>query len=330
MWTPSHKIVFVIIVLLCIHYVAKVALDKFGALESPDTTEGFDGEATGTITKLNPTDNTLYSWVTDTQLIYDDFYAGVYDQLCQQSARSQAKVAVLMSMWGKQTTPKEMVILDAGCGTGHATLSFAKMNCGRVIGMDYAPAMLKQAETVVQPAAKLSEAQNSVVRWRQDSLINPSACSAGEFTHIVCFYFTYYYLKNQEEFFRHMNLWSRPGGKLALEVVNKHKFDPILESASPFVAFSLQKYSKERLRKSKVTFDKFDYEAEFVLSDPKAEFYETFRFKNGHVKRQKHQFLMPNISAIVDTGKRAGWKYIGSQDLNPIGFEYGYLLLFEK
>jgi NRAMP (natural resistance-associated macrophage protein)-like metal ion transporter len=120
------------------------------------------------------------------------------------------------------------------------------------------------------------------------------------------------------------------GGCFVVQVVNREKFDPILESASPFLGFSVQKYSKERIRKSKVVFDKFDYEAEFILSDPKAEFYETFRFKNGHVRRQKHEFGMPNIEAIVQMGKRAGWKYVGYQDLNPLGFEYGYLLLFEK
>jgi hypothetical protein len=67
-----------------------------------------------------------------------------------------------------------------------------------------------------------------------------------------------------------------------------------------------------------------------LTADPKAEFYETFRFKNGHVRRQKHEFLMPTIEQIVQMGKRAGWKYVGYQDLNPIGFEYGYILMFEK
>jgi len=143
-------------------------------------------------------------------------------------------------------------------------------------------------------------------------------------------YFTFYYLPDQEEFFRFANMWMKPGGKLIIEVVNKYKFDPILESASPFLAFSLQKYSKERIMKSKVTFDKFDYEAEFQLTDPKGEFYETFRFKNNHVRRQKHIFNMPTIDAIVKMGKIAGFKYIGFQDLNALGFEYAYLLQFER
>ena len=92
----------------------------------------------------------------------------------------------------------------------------------------------------------------------------------------------------------------------------------------------MQKYSKERIQKSKVTFNTFEYESEFQLIDPKAEFYETFRFKNNHVRRQKHILNMPTIEAIVKMGKAAGFKYVGYQDLNAVGFEYAYLLQFER
>jgi SAM-dependent methyltransferase len=189
--------------------------------------------------------------------------------------------------------------------------------------------MLRQAEKTALEA-KLTPEEANNLRWRTDSLKNPSACAAGEFNHIIMFYFTFYYLPDQEEFFRFANLWMKPGGKLVIEVVNKFKFDPILESASPFLAFSLQKYSKDRLLKSKVTFDKFEYESEFELTDPKGEFYETFRFKNNHVRRQKHVFHMPTIEAIVNMGKAAGFKYEGFQDLNALGFEYAYLLQFTR
>ena len=301
-------------------------MDKFSSYKLI-VKEGFQGE----ITSIQPTDNSLYTWTTDPQLIYDEFYAGVYDQLSNQVQRSQAKVALLSSIWKKGSpNMKEWSVLDAGCGTGHATAAFAKLNAGRTVGIDSSAAMIRNAETVVLPASKLTDEQKQTIQWRVDTLVNPSACAAGEFTHVVCLYFTFYYLKDQEEFFRHMNMWTKQGGKLVVEVVNKHKFDPILESASPFLGFSLQKYTQERIRKSKVTFDKFDYEAEFMLTDPKAEFYETFRFKNNHIRRQKHQFLMPDIKDIIEMGKRAGWTYKGYQDLNPLGFEYGYLLLFEK
>jgi SAM-dependent methyltransferase len=322
-WSGLQYFCLFILVVFCLNYLILLAYDRIGK-KSAYVSEGFETDSTKESTV------SLYTWISDPQLYYDDFYAGVYDQLCNQHHRAKAKIQILKSLWEKSSPIEEWSILDVGCGTGHSTVELAKLGAGRIVGMDYSTAMLKQAETVVQPQAKLDSRQSSSIVWRRDTLLNPSACSASEFTHCICFYFTFYYMQNQEEFFRFMNLWIKPGGKLCVEVVNKYKFDPILESASPFVGFSLQKYSEERITKSKVTFDKFDYEAEFTLTDPKAEFYETFRFKNGHVRRQKHVFYMPTIEQIIEYAKLAGWKYIGYQDLNPVGFEYCYLLTFEK
>ena len=111
-------------------------------------------------------------------------------------------------------------------------------------------------------------------------------------------------------------------------MVNKYKFDPMLESASPWVGFSLQKYSKKRITESNVTFDKFQYTGRFDLYDPQAEFIETFRFKDGTIRRQKHKFTMPTMEEIVKIGQAAGWVYTKYIDLVMVGFEYSYLLFF--
>jgi hypothetical protein len=111
-------------------------------------------------------------------------------------------------------------------------------------------------------------------------------------------------------------------------VVNKYKFDPMLESASPLVGFSLQKYSKKRLTESNVVFDKFTYTGRFDLYDPQAEFTETFRFKDGTVRRQKHKMTMPTMEEVVKMGQAAGWIYTKYVDLVVVGFEYSYLLFF--
>ena len=83
--------------------------------------------------------------------------------------------------------------------------------------------------------------------------------------------------------------------------------------------------------KSKVKFDKFDYEATFGLdpdSPSMGEFRETFRFKDGTVRRQAHSFFMPDITLIVNRAKSAGWNYKGFVDQTRMGFEYSYLLMF--
>ncbi len=253
--------------------------------------------------------------------LYDEFYASVYDQLSQQATRTAAKVAITLQEWQKKGWKAEqMTVLDAGCGTGAALAALNKMKVGRILAVDKSEAMLAQA--------KKHNPGVLTIDYRKADLMNPSALSGGEITHACCYYFTLYYLPDKEAFFRNLYLWVKPGGEIAIEVVNKYKFDPMLESSAPWVGFSLQKYSKKRVTESNVVFDKFNYSAKFDLIDPAAEFRETFKFKDGNVRRQKHTLQMPTIEQIVKDGQAAGWTYVNSVDLVSIGFEYSYLLFF--
>ena len=253
--------------------------------------------------------------------LYDKFYASVYDMLTQQQTRTAAKVALIVQEWEKKGWKAEqMDVLDAGCGTGVASAAFAKMKVRSVLALDKSEAMLEKA--------KKGNAKNPSVRYRLADLNNPSALSGSEVTHAACLYFSIYYLPDKEAFFRNLFLWVKPGGEIAIEVVNKYKFDPMLESASPWVGFSLQKYTKKRITESNVAFDKFTYSGRFDLFDPSAEFSETFRFKDGKIRRQKHKLTMPSMEEIVKMGQAAGFVYTKYIDLVMVGFEYSYLLFF--
>jgi SAM-dependent methyltransferase len=260
--------------------------------------------------------------------IFDNFYTSIYDKLVQHHKIVEAETAIVLEDWKKAMSLKDMRILDAGCGTGIATVSFAHKGVGGVVGIDKSPSMIKYAKQHMSERANLSEQQKNAIEFRQNDLLSPNAASAAEFTHACLFYFTAYYFRDLDTIFRNMHLWVRPGGTLAVEVVNKHKFEPILESASPWTGISPQRYTKERLTKSKVVFDKFDYEADFDLEDPRAEFREVIRFKDGSVRRQKHIFWMPDIKKIIHTAGLAGWTYTKYTDLISIGFPYGYILYF--
>jgi hypothetical protein len=158
---------------------------------------------------------------------------------------------------------------------------------------------------------------------------------AAEFSHACLFFFSVYYLKDLDAALKNLSVWIEPGGGLAIEVVNKHKFEPIPDVANPWVAVSPQKFSKDRIVKSKAVFDKFDYETEFDLEDPdaavsKAEFSETFAFNDGTTRRQKHTLWMPDIGIIVQKAKEQGFLYTKYTDLQFMGFNYGYMLFFKR
>ena len=267
----------------------------------------------------------------ENEQIYDDFYAKIYDQLSQGSVRTQAEVGLALNEWTKKGDDlKTFQVLDAGCGTGIAVASLAKIGCKKVVGFDKSESMLNYAKEVVIPQSTLTDEQKKVITWRKGDLIDSSSCSGGEFSHTLMLYFTIYYFPDKETVFRNIYYWTKPGGRMVIAVVNKHKFDPMLESASPWLGFSLQKYSETRIKKSEVTFNKFQYTGEFDLQDPGAEFREVFRFKDGKVRRHKHIFRMEDMEQIVKLAQNAGWSYIGYVDLTPIAFEYAYHLHFKR
>jgi SAM-dependent methyltransferase len=307
------KILLVFLILAALNYAAIIVLQKLQP--EPIIGPGMYPQKEGF------TDTQQGETFLSNDKLYDKFYASVYDMLTQQNTRTAAKVAMIFQEWQKKGwKADEMEILDAGCGTGVASAAFAKMKVKRVLALDKSEAMLEKA--------KFGNQKNPNVQYRLADLQNPSALTGGEVTHAACLYFSLYYLPDKEAFFRNLFLWVKPGGELAIEVVNKYKFDPMLESAAPWVGFSLQKYSKKRVTESNVTFDKFVYSGKFDLYDPNAEFTETFRFKNGTVRRQKHKLSMPTMEEIVKIGQAAGWTYTKYLDLVMVGFEYSYLLFF--
>jgi len=319
----------VILGLLLLNYLAVVWLSHQQILpwegDLPETKEGFEGDGPkGTMAESSET-----KWIEAPEL-FDNFYSQVYDQLAQGSVRLQAELGLALHAFKQAGQDlSSMRLLDAGCGTGIVTSAAAKMNLEKIIAVDVSPSMIKRAKEFTLPSTTLTDTQKSKIEFRQSDLLNPSALVPGEVTNAIAFYFVIYYIRDLDAFFRNMYVWVRPGGMMAIEVVNKYKFDPMLDSSAPWMGFSLQKYSKDRVTNSKVSFDKFDYDAKFDLIDPIAEFRETFRFKDGSVRRQKHTFYMPAIEEVVAAAKTAGWEYKSYVDLTTIGFEYAYLLLFK-
>jgi len=86
--------------------------------------------------------------------------------------------------------------------------------------------------------------------------------------------------------------WLTPGGFLAVHMVNREKFDPILPAGNPFTIVSPQKYAKKRITTTTVKFDEFEYKSNFDIKQtiesediPNAIMKETFKNnKNGNRK----------------------------------------------
>ena len=314
-------IIVIMLVIGCLHYMWLIWNDKYAKKKS-GLTEGFRG--TGATTE---SENSRTHWYENEEL-YDEFYCSVYDNLTQLAGRYPQEISLIVHQWKKTAEVDSMDVLDCGCGTGIASVFFAKQGVKSITGLDKSESMLRRARNVTLPAASLTAEQRDSITFLNGDMHQQMTFSPGQFSHAVLLFFTIYYSNDPTAVFRNLYHWVRPGGQIAIEVVNKYKFDPMLESASPFVGVSLQKYSKKRHMKSNVEFDKFSYEAEFDLQDPQAEFRETFRFSDDSVRRQRHTMYMRDINDLVHVAQTAGWNYNGYIDLVTAGFEYAYVLMF--
>ena len=319
MLTDSWQVTLIILlVLLLINYIffrifvsSKIPTEITNIKEAFGGREGFSGS-----NDLDDDDDTVHN--NDT--LYDEFYSKIYDQIVGGEVRTKAEVLFTLGFLKKlRPENKTIQLLDIGCGTGGHVSEFIKQGVGSVVGLDKSKAMIERANTLYP---KLD--------YKLGDVEKPTLFAAGQFNAATMYYFTIYYLHHKDQILKNIFTWLQPGGTFVVHFVNRDKFDPILESASPFTAFSVQKYSKERIMKSHVTFDKFEYVAEFSNQDYDAVFEETFKFKNGKVRKHVHKFHMPTMESLVNEIEQAGFAYKEFIDLTPIGYEYQYLFCFSR
>ena len=249
--------------------------------------------------------------------IYDRFYCDIYDQLFF----NQLKVSLEVSDLDNHVLKSKIgvTILDIGCGTGHHLKALSEKY--KVSGLDNSNEMLK-----------IAKKRNPNVRMILGNGYDKSLFGEGSYSVITCFYFTIYYFKDLNKILSNIHYWLKRGGIFCVSLVNKDKFDPLLELGTPFSAFSLQKYSKSRLTKTTIHFNNFVYKSNFIkLNKNEYNFEEIFEFKNkSKIRKQSHSLYMFKVEKFLEMMNDHGFKQIGQTDLLSCGYEYQYNFYFKK
>ena len=251
------------------------------------------------------------------QKVYDDFYTQIYDDLVFSKLKNDFEIGQIIE---KTSPSSESYILDIGSGTGHHVSSLDAHGF-KALGIDISPSMIAKAKkTYPELNFKNADALNTM-------LFNPNS-----FTNITCFYFTIYYIKDKRQFFENCMKWLMPGGYLAVHLVDRNKFDPVMPAGSPFGLVSPQDYADKRITSTVVDFDKFEYKADFVLkdSDDIAILNETFKKKNGEVRKNEHTFYMETQKAILGLAKEAGFILHAKIDMLSCQYENQYIYILKK
>jgi ubiquinone/menaquinone biosynthesis C-methylase UbiE len=217
-------------------------------------------------------------------------------------------------------------ILDMCCGTAPHACWFKNLGV-EYIGVDVSDAMIKKARDGC-PAAK----------FQKGDVTNSHLFPQKSVSHAVLLGFSVYMFENAKILSDNAYQWLQPGGWFVVHMVDPDKFDPLHEVASPFAAFSLQKYSLDRVVDSNVYFDKFKYLGRFnkKKDEDNASFDETFTYydkeSNGGVKyrENKLQLTMPSKERLINIIQTSGFQHKETVDLVRCGKEYQYLVYFTK
>lgn len=250
--------------------------------------------------------------------LYDSFYCSLYDELVYNKNKNDFELDIVNNLLFPN---RKNVILDIGSGTGHHVNKLHSAG-NTVIGIDNSPAMVEYA-SAKYPAAD----------FRKVDALNTMVFPRGYFTHILCLYFTIYYIENKELFLQNCFSWLMPGGYMVLHLVNRNMFDPILPAADPLVLISSQKYVKNRITTSAIKFKDFKYKAKFSLDNKNnlGTFTEDFKDDaTNKVRQNEHILYMPPQKTIINIAKKVGFIVDSQISMVECEYEYQYLYILRK
>lgn len=293
-------------------FLAILILLMYGMTLCMSSQEGFENE--GSITYEDP------------EQIYDDTYASIYDLVWNpQDMLKYQQVSmqdISLADWPKTSVK----VIDMASGTGQHACWFKNLGVDYT-GVDISESMLAKGRTLC-PGARFQKGDITQV-----TLFPPKS-----FSHALLLGFSIYEFQNPKVVSDNAYQWLQPGGYFIVHLVDPDKYDPLHALASPFAAFSLQKYSYERQTKSEIFFDKFKYIGKLnkKKNDDDAVYEETLAYydkehNNGTKYREnKHHWNMPSKERMIDIIKSSGFRFEEAIDMTRCGKEYQYVVYFSK
>ena len=263
----------------------------------------------------------------DPEKYYDATYASIYKALWHSHQKLEFEQVSLQDIALADQAKANVKILDLCCGVAPHACWFKNLGV-EYTGVDISLPMMEQARKDC-PSAKFQKGDVT-----QASLFPPKSCS-----HTLLLGFSAYMFPNIKSVSDNAYIWTQPGGFFIVHLVEPDKYDPILDLATPFAAFSVQKYSYERQNKSVIYFDDFKYTGTLNKrkNEEDASFTEVFTYYDtekspGKIKyrEQKQNWHMPSLESAIETIKSSGFRMQEKVHMISCGKEYQYLVYFTK
>jgi len=254
--------------------------------------------------------------------VFDAAYAPVFDIVTRDNERLEFERSVVDEIVSAQNK-KNPKVLDLCSRTGNflSVLHFSHPEW-HIVGME------PSRDFVNASKQKLSSSR-SLELICSDPL-SPMSAKFGTYDVISLLYFSVYYFNatQKRQLFQNCHKWLAPDGKLVLHLVNRSKFDTMIDIAMPI---NVSDYTKNRITDSVVKFNDLDYKAKFgddeLSTKSIATFRETMKDREGHIRENEHVFFMEKQRQILDIAQECGFvidkQYALSGDANQFIYILG-------
>tara|TARA_Y100000741_G_C18258987_1_gene559957 strand:- start:2562 stop:3476 length:915 start_codon:yes stop_codon:yes gene_type:complete len=249
--------------------------------------------------------------------IFDPFYCDVYDKLMYDKNKIDYEIEEITRVTKME---KNSTILDVGCGNGHHVGALCANNMNAV-GIDLSEAMVKSSKNKYPKCY-----------FKNGDIMQSFKGHKELYSHILCMYFTIYYIKDKTAFFKKCYNLLKPGGYLILHLVNRDTFDPMISLSNPLVIVSPQSVAKKRITNSAVKFEGFQYKADFKILNKKniGLFEEKMIDNSNKVRKNIHTLFMEKQNDIIQKALKQGFLLDGKIDMTPIQYENQYLYILHR
>jgi cyclopropane fatty-acyl-phospholipid synthase-like methyltransferase len=249
--------------------------------------------------------------------IFDTFYCDIYNKLMYDKNKVDYEIEEITRV---TKINKNSTILDVGSGNGHhvGALCGNKVNA---VGIDLSDAMVKSSQNIYPKCY-----------FKTGDFLKSFNGHKNLYSHILCMYFTIYYIKDKTAFFKKCYNLLKSGGYLILHLVNRNTFDPMVSLSNPLVIVSPQSVAKERITQSVVRFEGFQYKANFKMNSKQniGLFEEKMIDNKKKVRKNIHTLFMEKQNDIIQKALNQGFLLNGKIDMTPVQYENQYLYILQS
>jgi SAM-dependent methyltransferase len=256
------------------------------------TEESFESMTDASLSLSRIQGDTKYKLVSSPYT--DPYYVNIYDNLYLPHTHLPEEVDWILKT--TQATPSTALIVDVGSGTGSAVAALLENGYSNSYGIDASQQMIDKGSQKRPSTAKHCACANVLL---EPMLFEKESC-----THILCLDKTIYELDDKRTFFRHCYYWLKPGGILALHLVEPDKYNP-----QPLLSYKNSIFVDKTSRPVDVKFV-LPGEVHYKSATDKSSGVMTETFEcgdTGHVRQVERKLYMEPPDDIVRLAQKNGF-----------------------